>query len=154
MNKYEFEALKKEYSTITEAINLYDSGKHSEYNEDLLDEQLDKIHEEICDAASEIAQYLIDKIDDAEDDGVKVKMTNKDLANIDYLKSLFYMACNCRDYCDSPEHFNLTKCYGNGVINSIGVDFYVGSCKRSEYTRYGYGEFWQLLVKYELVIDY
>ena len=153
MNKYEFEALKKEYSTITEAIKLYDSGKHSEYNEDLLDEQLDKIHEEICDVASEIAQYLIDKIDE-KGDIAKVKMTKKDLADIDYLKSLFYMACNCRDYCLSPEHFGLTNCYGNGYINSIGVDFYVWNCKRSKYTRFGYGEFWQLLVKYELVIDY
>ena len=153
MNKYEFEALKKEYSTITEAIKLYDSGKHSEYNEDLLDEQLDKIHEEICDAASEVAQYLIDKIDE-KGDIAKVKMTKKDLADINYIKSLFYMACNCRDYCLSPEHFDLTKCYGNGYINSIGADFYVWSCKRSKYTRFGYGEFWQLLVKYELVIDY
>ena len=153
MNKYEFEALKKEYSTITEAIKLYDSGKHSEYNEDSLDKQLDKIHEEICDAASETAQFLIDKIDE-KGDRAKVKMTKKDLADIDYLNSLFYMACNCRDYCDSPEDFDLTKCYGNGVINSIGADFNVCSCRKSKYTRYGYGEFWQLLVKYELVIDY
>ena len=153
MNKYEFEALKKEYSIITEAIKLYDSGKHSEYNEDLLDEQLDKIHEEICDAASEIAQYLIDKIDDAEKDGAKVKMTNKDLNNICYLNSLYFMACNCRDYCESPEHFDLTKCYGNGYINSIGADFNVWSRRKIEYTIYGYGGFWQLLVEYELTID-
>ena len=153
MNKYEFEALKKEYNTITEAIKLYDSGKHSEYNEDLLDEQLDKIHEEICDAASDIAQYLIDKIDDAKEDGEKVKMTNKDLANIDYLNSLCYMACNCRDYCESPESFDLTKSYGNGYINSVGADFNVWSCRKSEYTKYGYEEFWQLLNEYELIID-
>lgn len=153
MNKYEFEALKKEYSKITEAIKLYDSGKHSEYNEDLLDEQLDKIHEEICDAASDIAQYLIDKIDDAEYNEEKVKLTNKDWANIDYLNSLGYMACNCRDYCEDPERFDLTKGYGNGYINSIGADFYVCSCRRSEYTRYGYREFWQLLNEYELTTD-
>ena len=153
MNKYEFEALKKEYSTITKAIKLYDSGKHSEYNEDLLDEKLDKIHEEICDAASEIAQYLIDKIDDAEDNGEKVKMTKKDLADIDYLDSLYRMACECRDYCEWPEVFDLTKSYGNGYINSIGADFYVGSCKRSKYTTFDYGGFWQLLGKYELIID-
>ena len=152
MNKYEFEALKKEYSTITEAIKLYDSGKHSEYNEDLLDEQLDKIHEEICDAASETAQYLIDKIDE-KGDRAKVKMTKKDLADIDYLNSLYYMACKCRDYCDEPEAFDLTTSYGNGYINSIGADFYVWSCRKSKYTRFGYGEFWQLLVEYELVID-
>ena len=152
MNKYEFEALKKEYSTITEAIKLYDSGKHSEYNEDLLDEQLDKIHEEICDAASETAQYLIDKIDE-KGDRAKVKMTNKDLADIDYLNSLYYMACKCRDYCDEPEAFDLTKGYGNGVIDSIGADFYVWSCRKREYTRYGYEEFWQLLAEYELIID-
>ena len=153
MNKYQFEALKKEYSKITEAIKLYDSGKHSEYNEDDLDEQLDKIHEEICDAASEIAQYLIDKIDDAEDDGKKVKMTKRDLADIDYLNSLGYMACNCRDYCEEPERYDLTKSYGNGYINSIGADFYVWSCRHSEYTRYGYREFWQLLNEYGLIID-
>ena len=153
MNKYQFEALKKEYSTITEAIKLYDSGKHSEYNEDLLDEQLDKIHEEICDVASEIAQYLIDKIDDAENDGKKVKMTKRDLADIDYLNSLYYMACKCRDYCDDPEAFDLTKGYGNGVINSIGADFYVWSCRKSQYTRYGYNEFWQLLGEYNLITD-
>ena len=153
MNKYEFEALKKEYSKITEAIKLYDSGKHSEYNEDLLNEQLDKIHEEICDAASDIAQYLIDKIDDAEDDGKKVKMTNKDLANIYYLNSLDYMAYKCRDYGESPEYLDLTKSYGNGYIDSIGADFYVCSRRRSEFTRYGYEEFWRLLNEYELIID-
>ena len=152
MNKYEFEALKKEYSKITEAIKLYDSGKHSEYNEDLLDEQLDKIHEEICDAASEIAQYLIDKIDE-KGDRAKVKMTNKDLANIKYLNSLGYMACKCRDYCESPEYLGLTKGYGNGYINSIGADFYVWSCRKQEYTRYGYKEFYQLLDEYGLIID-
>ena len=154
MNKYEFDALKKEYSTITEAIKLYDSGNHSEYNKDLLDEQLDKIHEEICDAASDIAQYLIDKIDDAEDNGEKVKMTKKDWANIDYLNSLGYMACKCRDCGESPEEYlGLTKSYGNGYINSIGADFYVCSRRRSEYTRYGYSEFWQLLNEYGLIID-
>ena len=154
MNKYEFEALKKEYSKITEAIKLYDSGKHSEYNEDSLDEQLDKIHEEICDAASDIAQYLIDKIDDAEDNGEKVKMTKKDLANIDYLNSLCYMACKCRDYCESPEEYlGLTKSYGNGYINSVGADFNVWSRRKSEYTKYGYEEFWRLLNEYELTID-
>ena len=153
MNKYEFEALKKEYSTITEAIKLYDSGKHSEYNEDDLDEQLDKIHEEICDIASDIAQYLIDKIDDAEDNGEKVKMTKKDLANIDYLNSLVYMAYTCRDYCEDPEVFDLTKSYGNGYINSVGADFNVRSCRKSEYTKYGYEEFWRLLNEYELIID-
>lgn len=152
MNKYGFEALKKEYSTITEAIKLYDSGKHSEYNEDLLNEQLDKIHEEICDTASEIAQYLIDKIDEKGDIS-KVKMTKRDLADIDYLNSLCYMACNCRDYCDSPEDFDLTKSYGNGYINSIGADFYIWSCRKIEYTRYGYEEFWQLLGEYGLIID-
>ena len=154
MNKYEFEALKKEYSTITEAIKLYDSGKHSEYNEDLLNEQLDKIHEEICDAASDIAQYLIDKIDDAEENGEKVKMTNKDWVNIKYLNSLGYMACICRDHCESPEEYlGLTKSYGNGYINSIGADFYVWSCRKKEYTRYGYKEFYQLLEEYGLIID-
>lgn len=152
MRKFEFEELKKKYFTITEAIKLYDSGKHSEYNEDDLDEQLDKIHEEICDAASEIAQYLIDKIDE-KGDRSKVKMTKNDLANIDYLNSLGYMACNCRDYSESSEDFNLTKSYGNGYIDSIGADFYIWSCRHSEYTRYGYKEFWQLLNEYELIID-
>ena len=153
MNKYQFEALKKEYSTVTEAIKLYDSGKHSEYNKDLLDEQLDKIHEEICDAASEIAQYLIDKIDE-KGDRAKVKMTNRDWANIKYLNSLGYMACKCRDHCESPEEYlGLTKSYGNGYIDSIGADFYVWSCRKQEYTRYGYKEFYQLLDEYGLIID-
>ena len=153
MTKFEFVELKKKYSTVTEAIKLYDSGNHSEYNEDLLNEQLDKIHEEICDAASEIAQYLIDKIDDAEDNGEKVKMTNKDWDNICYLERLGYMACNCRDHYYDPERFDLTKSYGNGYINSIGADFYVCSRRHSEYTRYGYRDFWLLLNEYELIID-
>lgn len=153
MNKYEFEALKKEYSTVTEAIKRYDSGKRLLYSEYLLDDQLDRIHEEICDAASDIAQYLIDKIDDAEDNGEKVKMTKKDLANIEYLNSLIYMACTCRDYCEEPERFGLNISYGNGYINSIGADFYVCSCRHSEYTRYCYGGFYKLLEEYELIID-
>lgn len=153
MTKFEFEELKKKYRTITEAIKRYDSGKRLLYSEYLLDEQLDKIHEEICDAASDIAQYLIDKIDDAEDNGEKVKMTNKDLANIDYLNSLFYMACICRDYFEEPERYDLTISYGNGYLNSVGADFYVCSCRHSEYTRYGYAEFYKLLEEYELTTD-
>lgn len=153
MNRFEFEKLEKQCFKITAAIILYDSGKHSEYNEDLLDEQLDKIHEEICDAASDIAQYLIDKIDDAEDYGKTVIMTNKDLDNIDYLNSLSNMACICRDFGESPEAFGLTKSYGNGYIDSVGADFYVCSRRRSEYTIYGYEEFWQLLNEYGLITD-
>ena len=152
MKKYEFEELKKKYCTITEAIELYDSGNHSEYNKDLLDEQLDDIHTEICEAASDIAQYLINKIDGAEDDGEKVKMTDKDLDNINYLNTLLDMACDCRAYGYSPEVFSLTKSYGND--NSFAdLEFYIGRCKRSEYEYFGYREFLQLLEEYELIIE-
>ena len=77
MKKYEFEELKNQYYTITEAIKLYDSGNHSEYDEDDLNEELDNIHVEICEAASDIAQYLINKIDN-DYNGEEVKMTDKD----------------------------------------------------------------------------
>ena len=153
MKKYEYEELKKNYCTITEAIKLYDSGNHSEYDEDELNEQLDSIHEEICDAASDIAQYLIDKIDDAEYYLEEVKMTNKDLDDIKYLNSLLDMARICRDFCYKPEAFGLTNSYGNGVLNGIGADFYISHCRRSEYTSFGYDQFLQLLEKYELITD-
>lgn len=149
MKKYEFEELKNQYCKITEAIELYDSGNHSEYDEDDLNDELDKIHVELCEAVSDIAQYLIDKIDDGEE----VKMTKKDLADIHYLNALYNMACSCKDYCYEPELFDLTKSYGNGVIDGIGADFYVCSCKRGKYLSFGYREFYQLLEEYELIID-
>ena len=150
MKKYEFEELKKQYCKITEAISLYDSGNHSEYNKDCLDQELDNIHSDICNAASDIAQYLINKIDN------EVKMTDKDLDNIKYLNILLDMAWNCRAYCDSPELFGLTKSYGEGISNSAVDDFYIYSCKRSEYeyTTFDYREFLQLLEDYELIIEY
>lgn len=152
MKKFEFEELKKRYYTITEAIELYDSGNHSEYDEDDLNEELDSIHAELCEAVSDIAQYLIDKIDET-GDRAKVKMTNKDLANIHYLNALYYMALDCKTYGESPELFGLTNSYGNGVIDSIGADFYVSCCKRSECSYYGYREFLQLLEEYGLIED-
>ena len=147
MKKCEFEELKKQYCKITEAIALYDSGNHSEYNEDLLNDHLDEIHFEICEEASYIAQYLINKIDK------KVKMTDKDLANIRYLNALYDMAWNCRAYCYSPELFDLTKSYGNGVIDGIGADFYIGNCKRREQRYFGYEQFLQLLEEYKLTSE-
>ena len=152
MNKSEFEELKKKFYTITEAILLYDSGNYSEYDEDDLNEELDNIHVEICEAASYIAQYLINKIDKYGDRS-KVKMTNEDLDNIHYLNDLFDMAWACKAYAYAPEDFGLTKSYGNGVIDSVGADFYVGRCRRSEGLYFGYTEFLQLLEEYELVID-
>ena len=155
MKKYEFEELKKKYYTITEAISLYDSGNHSEYNKDCLDQELDDIQADICNAASDIAQYLINKIDDAEYDGKKVKMTDKDLDNIKYLNSLLEMAWYCKAYADTPEAFDLTKSYGSGILNSASADFYIGSCKRSEYeySDFGYREFLHVLEEYELITD-
>ena len=149
MTEFEFYELKKQYCKITEAITLYDSGNHSEYNEDLLNEQLDEIHEEICEAASDIAQYLINKIDKY-GDRAKVKMTKEDLADIDYLNALFDMAWNCKAFGDTPEDFGLTKSYGNGVIDSAGADFYVGRCRGREEVYFCYREFLQLLDEYEL----
>ena len=149
MKKYEFEELKKKYYTITEAIALYDSGNHSEYDEDDLNDELDNIHVELCEAVSDIAQYLINKIDDGEE----VKMTKKDLADIHYLNALYDMAWTCKAYAYSPEDFGLTNSYGNGVIDSIGADFYISHCRRSEGKYFGYNEFYQLLEKYELIID-
>ena len=153
MNKSEFEELKNQYCTITEAISLYDSGNHSEYNEDLLNEQLDEIHEDICEAASDLAKELINKIDKY-GNRAKVKMTDKDLADIKYLNILFDMAWTCKAYSYSPEDFGLTKGYGNGVIDSVGADFCVGRCRRSEEIYFGYREFLQLLDEYGLAIDY
>lgn len=150
MKKYEFEELRKQYWTITEAILLYDSGNHSEYDEDCLNEQLDEIHEELCDAASDIAKELINKID-RYGDRAKVKMTNEDLDDIKYLNILFDMAWTCKAYSYSPKDFGLTKSYGNGVIDSVGADFYVGRCRRSEVVYFGYREFLQLLEEYELI---
>ena len=149
MNKSEFEELKNRYWNITEAIELYDSGNHSEYNEDDLNEELDIIHEDICEAASDIAQYLINKIDKY-GDRAKVKMTKEDLDNIDYLNALFDMAWNCKAYCDTPKDFGLTKSYGNGVIDSVGEDFYVFSYKRDDGLYFCYRDFLQLLEEYEL----
>ena len=153
MNKSEFEELRKQYWTITEAILLYDSGNHSEYDEDLLNENLDEIHEDICDAASDLAKELINKIDKYGDRS-KVKMTDDDLADIKYLNILFDMAWTCKAYSDSPEDFGLTKSYGNGVIDSIGADFCVGFCKKSRCFYFGYREFMYLLEEYELTTDY
>lgn len=152
MKKYEFEDLKNQYFKITEAIKLYDSGNHSEYDEDDLNDELDNIHIELCDAVTDLAQYLINKID-SEDDITKVKMTKKDLNNIYYLNSLLNMAFSCKDYNYSPEEFGLTNSYGNGVIDNIGADFYIRHCRRSEYKHFGYGQFLQLLKEYELIID-
>lgn len=152
MKKYEFEELKNRYYTITEAIALYDSGNHSEYDEDDLNDELDNIHVEICEAASDIAQYLINKIDN-DYNGAKVEMSKEDLDNIHYLNSLYDWACACRDYCEEPEYFDLTKSYGSGLLDSIGADFYIGHCRRSEYKYFGYSEFLQLLEKYELITD-
>ena len=152
MKKGEFEELKKQYCTITEAIALYDSGNHSEYDEDDLNEELDEIHAEICEEASYIAQCLINKID-KEGDRAKVKMTGKDLANIHYLNALYDIALNCKAYSESPELFGLTKSYGNGVIDGIGADFYIGSCKITEKRYFGYEQFFQLLEEYELTSE-
>ena len=153
MKEFEFEELRKQYWNITEAILLYDSGKHSEYDEDALNEQLDDIHEELCDAASDIAKELINKIDKY-GDRKKVKMTDKDLEDIKYLNILFDMAWTCKAYAYSPEDFGLTKGYGNGVIDSVGADFYVGRCRRREDVYFGYREFLNLLDEYELTIYY
>ena len=152
MKKFEFEELKKQYCKITEAIKLYDSGNHSEYDEDDLNDDLDNIHIEICEAASDIAQYLINKIDN-DYNGEEVKLTAKDLANIHYLNALYRMACNCKDYCYEPEAFGLTNFYGNGVLDGIGADFYIGHCRRSKYKYFGYNEFLNLLEKYELTSE-
>ena len=153
MKEFEFEELRKQYWTITEAILLYDSGNHSEYNEDDLNEELDEVHAGLCDAASDIAKELINKID-RYGDRAKVKMTDKDLNDIKYLNILFDMAWTCKAYSYSPEDFGLTKSYGNGVIDSVGADFYVGRCRRSEVIYFGYREFLQLLDEYELTTDY
>lgn len=152
MKRFEFEELKNQYCKITEAIALYDSGNHSEYDEDDLNEELDNIHVELCEAASDIAQYLINKIDKY-GDRAKVKMTDKDLADIKYLNALFDMAWNCKAYSYSPEDFGLTNSYGNGVIDSIGADFYIHSCRRSENSYFGYREFLQLLEVYGISTD-
>ena len=152
MKKYEFEELKNQYYTITEAIKLYDSGNHSEYDEDDLNEELDKIHIELCEAVSDIAQYLINKIDN-DYNGAKVKMTKEDLDNIHYLNALYDMAADCRDYGESPEVLGLTNSYGSGLLDSIGADFYISRCRRSKYKYFGYSEFLQLLEKYELITD-
>ena len=151
MKAYEFEDLKNRYYAITEAIELYDSGNHSEYNKDDLDQELDDIHAEICEAASTIAQYLINKIDN-DYNGVKVEMTDKDLDNIHYLNFLLDMVCDCRTYGYSPEVFGLTKSYGND--NSMcDPEFYVWKCRRSEDKYFNYRGFLDLLEKYELIID-
>lgn len=149
LTEQDFEELKNEYYTITEAIELYDSGKHPEYNEEWLNYQLDSVHMDLCDAASDIAQYFIYKIDN----GAKIEKTGEDLDNIRYLNILFDMAWACKAYAYSPEDFGLTKSYGNGVIDSIGADFYVFYCKRREESYFGYREFLQLLEEYGLIID-
>ena len=150
MKEYEFEELRKKYWTITEAIELYGSGNHSEYNKDCLDEELDTIHEEICEAASTIAQYLINKIDNK--DYGEVEMTDKDLDNIKYLNILLDMVWDCRAYGYSPEALGLTKSYGND--NSMcDPEFYVWKCRRSEDKYFNYRGFLDLLEKYELIID-
>ena len=153
MKESEFEELRKQYWTITEAILLYDSGNHSEYDEDSLNEELDNIHFEICEAASDIARHLINKIDRYGDIS-KVKMKDKDLDDIKYLNILFDMAWTCKAYSYSPEDFGLTKGYGDGTIDSIGADFCIGRCRRSEYAAFGYREFLQLLEEYGLDTEY
>lgn len=149
LTEKEFEELKNQYYAIIEAIELYDSGNHSEYNEEWLNYQLDSVHMDICDAASDMAQYLIYKIDNGE----KLETTGEDLDNIRYLNVLYNMAASCKVLGEEPEAFELNNTYGNGVIDSIGADFYVFYCKRSEYSFYGYSEFFQLLEEYGLIID-
>lgn len=150
MKKYEFEELTKKFYTIAEAILLYDSGNHSEYNKDDLDEQLDDIHAEIVEAASTIAQHLINNIDN--DYNGEVEMTIEDLDNIRYLNFILDMAWACRTCGYSPETLGLTKSYGND--NSMcDPEFYVWKCRRSEDKYFDYRGFVDLLEKYELIID-
>ena len=151
LTKQEFEELKNEYYYITEAIELYDSGNHPEYgyNEEWLNYQLDSVHMDLCDAASDIAQYFIYKIDNGE----KLEKTGEDLDNIRYLNFLYDMAASCKVLGEAPEAFELNNCYGNGVVDSIGADFYVFYCKRREESYFGYSEFFQLLEEYGLIID-
>lgn len=144
MKNYEFLALKDNFYRIQEAIQLHNTGNHPEYDKDTLDELLDGIHEELCDACSNLAKELIYALD---------HYTRPEIDEDDkhYLETLFHWAIECRNYSEYPEESGLNDSYGRGNIDVIGADFYVGPCDRSSYRCFGYSQFAQLLETYELI---
>lgn len=139
MTRNEFMELKNKFSTISEAIMLYDSGNHSEYNKDDLDKQLDDIHKVLCIATSDLAQEIIKAIDEG---------NAYDSQDVEYLNALFLYCDKCRCYNEGPEMYDLKNSYGNGVIDGIGADFTVYYNDRTEYKYFGYSEFGDLLETY------
>lgn len=140
MKRYEFIELCDKYHKVEEAIYLYDSGRHPEYNKEILDETLDDVHKELCYQVSLLAQKLIRAIDNGETINPEEK---------DFLNSLYIFCDNCRCFCDCPDMFDLTHEYGNGLIDSIGADFEVLE-NNTPYKFFGYREFYELLENYNL----
>ena len=136
-----FNNCKADFHRISEAIQLHNTGRHCEYDKDNLDEQLDIVHRELCDACSDFATDLITLVKEGHPVGQKAK---------EWLTALYYWALECRDYGDNPESCELEDSYGSGRLDSIGADFYVYYGFRN-YHCYGYREFAELLENYGLL---
>lgn len=146
MKQNTYSNLKNKFYSILEAIKLYDSGRHPEYNKDALDTELDEVHYELCDAASEATQVVVDLIDTH---GRKV-LNLKSIKRIaDQAAFLADLCRDCYNLCYEPDCFDLNDNYGNGVVDSIGADFCV-DCKRSKTHYLGYNAFFNLLEDYEI----
>ena len=139
MTTREFDELMNTYAKVCEAIQLFETGNHSEYNKEDLDEQLDDIHRDMCRAASELAQEIIEAIDAGK------TYSQKD---VEYLNTLFCYCEECYDLCYTPELFDYNESYGNGVIDNIGADFDVIHNERTEYKHFSYSGFYNLLNVY------
>jgi hypothetical protein len=129
-----FNNCKNNFYRISEMIHLHSNGS-SKYTKEYLDEQLDQIHEELCDLAWELAEELIWRRENHQRVDRRAK---------ERLEDLYFWAVECRDYGYYPESYELNDYYGNGVIGSVGADF--GS--------YGYKEFRELLDEYNLLLEY
>lgn len=131
MTNEKYTALCNEYNRVTEAIALFDSGNHPEYDKETLDRELDNIHKEICEAVSELMTELVNIRAEANFD------------NLVHLNVLFRCAENCKDYQDGW-NFLLENDYGNGYIDSIGADFYIIWDHHGAHS-YGYREFFKVM---------
>jgi predicted nucleotide-binding protein (sugar kinase/HSP70/actin superfamily) len=141
MTRHEFIELKDRFYRVAEAISLYDSGNHPEYDKDTLDADLNAVHAELCYQASLLAQKLIRALDNGQ---------QVDLEEKHFLNELFIWCDNCRCYSDCSEMLDLTQDYGSGYVDPIGADFEVFE-NNTEYKFFGYREFYDLLESYTLV---
>lgn len=115
MTTNNFRTLLDDYYRIEEAIILYDSGTHPEYDYERLCEALDDIHETLCYECSQLASKLINEHKEQK------TASNEE---IHFLNVLFDKALMCKEFAD-PECSGLNNEYGSGLITCHGTDFYV-----------------------------